>query len=192
MPFCVFKFMNYVRGLKAQSRGGEIMSASQLPRVSEVTDLSKVSMTATFLDQCNSLLQSNLNLRHTDKLLQRSLHVFAVNGGHHRKSQLDTMQRSVDRGHPAQMDTLHHISCIYGSRNIIKKETERLQEPDYQEVFCETVFPLNGCINKIITIAISMDMITWKGVNFTKFYPQTKNHVLLLTGGKRRISLSLG
>lgn len=38
--------------------------------------------------------------------------------------------------------------CIYGSRNIMEESVQRLQEPEYQQVYYETVSPRNVYINK--------------------------------------------
>lgn len=50
------------------------------------------------------------------------------------------------------------------------------------------VSPKNGCINKTETIAISIDMLTWKE-KITSAQAWTKNYRQLLMPGRRRISL---
>lgn len=71
---------------------------------------------------------------------------FTANGDHHRKPQLDTMQREGNVGiHPS--DTYNHSSRICGSWDIKEEGVVRWQEPEHQEAHSEAVSSRNGCIH---------------------------------------------
>lgn len=59
----------------------------------------------------------------------------------------------------SQQIDLHQSSHICGIGNTYGQVTERLQDSKYQGVFCEVVFPKNGCINCTRTMATSTDML---------------------------------
>lgn len=45
----------------------------------------------------------------------------------------------------------------------MEEEAERLQEPEYQDVYFETVSHKNDCMNKIWTMLVSVDTVMLKG-----------------------------
>lgn len=88
------------------------------------------------------------------------------------------MQRSTD------MSTTHHSSIW--SLGSIKGGDRKIQGPEDQEVFCETVSPGNVCLNKSRTMAVSL---TWEGGGISVWsHIQKKNYRKLRTSRKRRRS----
>lgn len=92
------------------------------------------------------------------------------------------------RGAQSHRYILYSSSCVYSSGNMEEEQAERLEEPEYQEVCCETVSwkwlhkqnQNNGVINRHVIM---------ERENFAGSYPDTKNYRQLMTA-RRRISLS--
>lgn len=66
-----------------------------------------------------------------------------------------TFQKLTDCGESSPTDTSY-----------MEEGAGSLQEPGYQEICHETVLSRNGCTNKIRTMTILIDILTWMG-NFS-------------------------
>lgn len=47
----------------------------------------------------------------------------------------------------------------YGSGNILEEKVEGLQEPEDQEMGCETIYSRNSCLSKTESVATSTDRL---------------------------------
>lgn len=81
--------------------------------------------------------------------------LLTANGDCHRKTQLDTMQGSMHYKYPSD-----NRNTYIAALTSMEEETERFQEPEYQEILFETVSHRN---NKIWTMLTSIDTLMLQG-----------------------------
>lgn len=64
----------------------------------------------------------------------------------------------------AQAQRIHqdYIFCICASESTEEEVLERLRDSEYQEVGCETVSSIDGCINNTGTVAKPTALLMWK------------------------------
>lgn len=77
-----------------------------------------------------------------------------------------------------------HGPYIYGSGNTMEGGAERVQETEYWEIYCETVFSRKGCINRGGT---NQGHINMEGENAMRSHSWTKNYRQLMIAGRRTI-----
>lgn len=61
---------------------------------------------------------------------------------------------------------LRYSSCTYNSRNNMQEGAEKLQEPENQEIYYESISPRKCCINTSGTMVMPIDMLISKRENF--------------------------
>lgn len=72
----------------------------------------------------------------------------------------------------------------------MEEEAERLQEPEYQDVYFETVSHKNDCMNKIWTMLVSVDTVMLKGLSLG-ITPLDQGPKALMTAEREGESASL-
>lgn len=127
--------------------------------------LSLESTKVTLQHQHNSLLQSKSYVYATyncNHYLSSKELLFAADGHHNRESEPDTMQRSTDHREPRHNGSIYITVPEFTLREHQGRGAERLREPEFQEICCETVSLRNSCITKTRTRVLSVKTLTWR------------------------------
>lgn len=123
-------------------------------------DLREASITDTLLDQHNPYHTLNLILTSTGKCDYHTSSQLLLTeyGNHHRKTQLNLMQGSMDRGEPAPVDIATSQLLPLWLREHCGRRGMKDSERQYQKSAVK-LSSRNGCINKTGTIAKAMDLL---------------------------------
>lgn len=161
--------------------------------------LRKESIVTSLLDQYNSLIQSKSYAYREMQLLPLIKEAFLYSRW--RLSQETTAGNNAEINglwEPSPNRYIYDTAPSSTAQGRTLEKTERLKEPECQEVCCETVSPRNGCKNQdenndnisveYWNVEIRTAMLMWNGKNFMGLHHQKKNYRHLLTSRRRQIA----
>lgn len=81
------------------------------------------------------------------------------------------MQRSTDHGMLSSSDYINTQLLHLWFKKEHRRRDKKNVRAKKQEVYCKTVSPRNGCINRVWNIIIPTGMLSWTSGDYTVSYP---------------------